>query len=51
VAINKVANKVVALVALAWFLGWGVLLLRFPAASFRVLGWGRKPTPKTLKIV
>jgi hypothetical protein len=42
-------NKAFALVALVWFLGWGVLLLRFPTASFRVLSWGRRPTPKNLK--
>jgi hypothetical protein len=43
-------DKVFALVALVWFLGVGVLLLRFPMASVRFLGWGRRPTPKDLKI-
>jgi hypothetical protein len=44
-----VINKAFAFVALVWFFGWGVLLLRFPIASFRILAWGRKPTPKNLK--
>jgi len=34
-----------------WLLGWGFLLLRFPAQSFRLLNAGKTPTPKQLKLV
>jgi hypothetical protein len=47
----KVVSKAFAVLALVWLLGWGLLLLRFPIASFRLLAWGRRPTPKNLKVV
>jgi hypothetical protein len=34
---------------LVWFLGWGFLILQFPVQCFRLLSWGRYPTPKQLR--
>lgn len=41
--------RVVHVVALMWFFGWGVFLLRFPAQCYRLLAWGRQPTAKQIK--
>jgi hypothetical protein len=34
---------------LVWFFGWGFLLAMFPVQGYRLLSWGRIPTPKELK--
>jgi hypothetical protein len=37
--------------ALAWLLGWGFVLLRFPIQCYRLFALGRPPTPQQLKRV
>jgi hypothetical protein len=39
------------IVGLVWLLGWGFSALRFPEQSYRLLSWGRTPTPRQLKRV
>jgi hypothetical protein len=45
-----ISPRIFYVVVLVWFFGWGFLLLKYPVLSCRVLGWGRAPTPKQLKI-
>jgi len=40
----------VYIISLIWFFGWGFFLVKFPVQSYRVLSWGRTPTPRNLKI-
>jgi hypothetical protein len=35
---------------LAWFFGWGFLLLKFPRPCYRLLSFGKEPSPKNLKL-
>lgn len=37
------------IIALVWFLGWGLLLTRYPAQCYRAFAWGRTPTEKQVK--
>jgi len=37
--------------AVAWVLVWGLLFLKYPIQSYRVLSLGRTPTPTQLKAV
>jgi hypothetical protein len=37
------------ILTLVWFLGWGFLLVKFPAHGYRLLTWGRTPTARQLK--
>jgi hypothetical protein len=45
-----ISHRAVILVALIWFLGGGFVVLRFTVQSHRALGWGRRPTPRQLKL-
>jgi hypothetical protein len=45
-----ISRPAIVLVTLVRFLGWGFLLVRFPAGSYRILAWGlRRPPPGQLK--
>ena len=43
--------RIVNLIAIAWLLGWGFALLKFPERSYRILNWGKSPTPAQLKTI
>ena len=36
-------------IGLLWFFGWGLLLIRYPAQTIRVVAWGRMPTEPQVK--
>jgi hypothetical protein len=45
------SDRLFSVVGLVWFFGWGFLSLKYPVQSYRVLSWGRTPTPKQPKLV
>jgi hypothetical protein len=44
-----VSPRIFHTIVLGWFLGWGFLLLKFPAQCYRVLSWGKTPNANQLK--
>lgn len=46
-----ISHRLFSVVCLAWFFGWGFLAFKYPVQSYRILGWGRTPTLKQLKVV
>jgi hypothetical protein len=43
--------RTVNLIGIAWLLGWGFALLKFPERSYRILNRGKSPTPTQLKTI
>ena len=44
-----ISNRVFYIIILVWFFGWGFLLSKFPAQSYRVMSRGKTPDAKQLK--
>jgi hypothetical protein len=44
-----ISPRIFHTIILAWFFGWGILLVKFPAWCHRIASWGKTPNAKQIK--